>query len=469
MKKNTFSLTRKFLSRIYTIDTFKLLIELFFAALFLACTIEVIKHYDKYVIPHLENLAFIVAANSSVHDIGKDCDKNCIVIAEISESRFRKLYHESSPIDYCQLSKDLILINQTLKPKTLFIDYDLSPITYDLTAENLDLEGVNHVKICQSKLDAVLDSIGSRVHLILLDPTSEKTSSQVLQWANARKSSKIMFTDGLIISNSGLTTTYSANESSVSSVICYSMGCQNQGHINHHSEADKNHEENVRRINFKAFSKNVKILAIEDITSSNSNSTNGVVMVGGRYGKDDKFTTPLGELYGIDLHAASYVSQEQRVSTFHKLTVLILDIAIGIMVGFFAKLSWEYLLNDHSELVKRKLFPLFMLIIMFLFMMACIWLSLKISNFLMGQWSVWLNPAPIVIGMVIHAFVMTPGEMPGEIIGGHINHHSEHLNGISQKYNLKSFFKETCEWLKPLHMAIPIFGLILYGLILYFD
>lgn len=454
---------KKILRKILSYHSIHIFIELFIAALFLACSIEVIKHHDKFIIPHFENLALIAAANLSAHGEGKDCLKDCTVIVEISDSRFREFYHESSPIDRCQFSKDLLTTTLALKPKTLFIDYDLSPISEEVSFETRKLREGEHIQSCQTKLDTLLDSIGSTANLILLEPLPDTTSIKNVGWKKDRKLKNIRFTDGIINSPSGLTTTYSINENSVASVICHSMGCANQNHIHRVSNAKEDEDENDSNfINFKAFANSVKILAIEDIATNHTYITNKIVMLGGRYGKDDKFTTPIGDLYGVDIHAASYISQNESVTALHKLIVLIIDVAIGMLVGFIVKHSWEYFLKNHSGLIKHKILPLFMLIVMFIFMILCVLISLKISILIMDHWSVWLNPAPIVIGMVIHAFVMAPVE----IIQEH-SQYEENPHILKPFTDLKNTNQETENWLKPLTMTVPIFGLIAYGLFLY--
>jgi CHASE2 domain len=142
------------------------------------------------------------------------------------------------------------------------------------------------------------------------------------------------------------------------------------------------------------------------------NSISGkIVLIGANYGQDDLFLTPVGEKYGVNIHAAIFDSKEAPMREFHWLN-LILDVAFGILFGILVHSYWgkyfEFATSADSEidtplgLPKRQLAHtwLFKLIGLYLLFL----LILIFCSFCLLSGGLWLNPISIAIGMLVHGF-----------------------------------------------------------------
>lgn len=448
-------------------------VELLFAALFLACSVEIIKHYEHNVSPHFERLAFFVASNLASHEQNTSCEhKNCIIVAEITEQRFREVYRESSPIDRCQFIEDLNLIAMRLNPKALYVDYDLSPTIFDLNKIPQELiPSMQHEQACQSKLDLGLDGLSKKMHIALNDPlyTNQEQSSKVSNWIIERKASNIHFVDGKVEKSADLVIRYPVGERSTSTIMCEMMGCPNQS-LDKHEDNDGAHEKESPYLNFSAATSNVGILAIENIATMKSPPQNTLVMVGGRYGKDDLFKTPLGEKYGIDLHAAAFASYTLPVSEVNKLVVLSIDILIGMIIGLMSNFAWEWLKN--KPVSKKKIFPHIVFIAMAILTYFLVNLSLWGAMLMLSWWQIWLNPAPIVIGMIIHAFVMAPSESSEEHSHGEKSDSHPCKSHSEQSVSKAGIFSTVNRGIAYVFMPfsyLVVASIVIKGLFLYFN
>lgn len=372
------------------------LFSLFVSALFLACSLEILKHHDEYVTPLLDNLATIVIGNLGTTQA--DCTgSDCVTIAEITDDRFRKVYHESSPIDRCQLKKDLQLVIDSLDPKVLFVDYDLSPTVIELA--------------CQSELDQFLDEATKFRGVALIKPFnwedgSSRLDPEVDNWVKAREAHGVKFASAELKESAGLVSRYEINADSVAVQLCELMACgvKNDTHEEEHAD---------HIINSSKYASQVQLIRIEDLLATKALTNRGLVLVGGRYGEGDTHSSALSsKTYGVDLHAAAYVSHRQPVNEVGKLIVLLIDVLIGVLIGWFSKKGWDGAKN--LPFSSGPLFPPVVLLTMFVFTVVTAYLGLLIAACLFGQFNVWINPVMIIMGMVLHAFVMEPAEIIGE-------------------------------------------------------
>ena len=65
------------------------------------------------------------------------------------------------------------------------------------------------------------------------------------------------------------------------------------------------------------------------------------VFFGAAFGEGDTFVTPLGELYGVEIHAAAFLSLLDPLSTNNHLSELLADIVFGFLFGFLIAYCWE--------------------------------------------------------------------------------------------------------------------------------
>lgn len=129
------------------------------------------------------------------------------------------------------------------------------------------------------------------------------------------------------------------------------------------------------------------------------------VFFGAAYGQGDTFVTPLGELYGVEIHAAGFLSHLDPILAENRLTELLVDIAYGFFFGFLIALFWERYfelrLSENSDLRLAAPLWLFGLALTIVF---CAVLLTFISWWLLARFGLWLSPIPMAIGMLIESF-----------------------------------------------------------------
>ena len=136
-----------------------------------------------------------------------------------------------------------------------------------------------------------------------------------------------------------------------------------------------------------------------------SEDRRGVVFFGGGWGESDTHVTPVGELYGVEVHAGAYLSIGTPARTMTELASALLDVVVACVVGAVLSLLWRSYFSDvlGPSLVRRE--------------HAVLWLSFlgattlgftavfAYVSFHLLRWGLWLSPVPLVVGMSIHAFV----------------------------------------------------------------
>ena len=65
------------------------------------------------------------------------------------------------------------------------------------------------------------------------------------------------------------------------------------------------------------------------------------VFFGAAFGEVDTFVTPLGDLYGVEIHAAAFLSLLDPLSANNHLSEFLADIVFGFLFGFLIASCWE--------------------------------------------------------------------------------------------------------------------------------
>lgn len=158
-------------------------------------------------------------------------------------------------------------------------------------------------------------------------------------------------------------------------------------------------------LSFKAFEAVEPVpLRSEQLGPDLDHLASRVVFVGGSYGVTDKYQTPVGTLAGVHLHAASAFSLAVPVRNFNHAVSYILEILASTLFGAAAYvLARKYRTTGSLPwLGANILIPSMLAVIYFI---AAGWLL---------TFNVWLNPAPLVIGMEIHAWLEAANEPHSE-------------------------------------------------------
>ncbi|MGZ8272707.1 MAG: hypothetical protein ACXWUM_02245, partial [Burkholderiaceae bacterium] len=130
------------------------------------------------------------------------------------------------------------------------------------------------------------------------------------------------------------------------------------------------------------------------------------VFFGAAFGQADTFVTPLGELYGVEIHAAGFLSFLDPVRPVTHLTELLIDIFYGFFFGFLIAHYWStyFALRLSHDSDERLRAPFRLVRLGVIIAVATVGLTF-LSWWLLARHGLWLSPIPMALGMLIESFV----------------------------------------------------------------
>jgi hypothetical protein len=130
------------------------------------------------------------------------------------------------------------------------------------------------------------------------------------------------------------------------------------------------------------------------------------VFFGAGYGEVDTFVTPLGELYGVEIHAAGLLSQLDPLGSEDHLAALLADVIFGFFFGFIIAACWQWYFAWRlaDDAFTRQLAPLAIVALLLLVALAALAFSV-VSLCLLQRWGIWSSPVPMAFGMLMESFV----------------------------------------------------------------
>lgn len=132
-------------------------------------------------------------------------------------------------------------------------------------------------------------------------------------------------------------------------------------------------------------------------------------ILGADFDRSDSFRTPLGELSGVEVHAAIATDPAESVS--HGLS-FVLDFLLGMAFGWFVHHVWRHYFDQrlglhpstYVDAEQRAYLILVGLLLVWLLLALLILPALSLTALLKA--SLWINPVPMLIGMSVDAFIV---------------------------------------------------------------
>lgn len=373
----------------------------------------------------LIKLSVLVVANlaspDSAIDVNLQASKTAVIT--IDDARYVNVYGERSPLDRCQLTKDLSNL-LSKRPQTVAIDLDLSPLARESSDET----------ICQNNLDQLLDKESNRLILLAPFPTSnEKFRETKLRWMQNRCKAGLDFADGTLIQSFGSVTgmrtaeedrlTFAgllhekskSSESETRSPICTDIANAATQWLSKdgttHDPAEGHME--MKSINFSEVARSLALMTFDSKAYQNVSSLDGVrVVFGGSWGQADTFLTPLGNLPGAAIHGAALISLDHPVSKLSHLWGFCLDIVLGLLFGAIVKKMWAWyvaaLKHDvHKRFSAASTAVLFSLVVVYLLVVSA---TMLIAVYLYAHHNIEIVPLLMALLMLVDGFINGPRE-----------------------------------------------------------
>jgi hypothetical protein len=422
------------------------IISSFRTALFLAAVMVLLEHYTV-VLEWLDVFMLRLATTFAMSTA--ESKRAEVLVFTIQQEPFEKEFQSRSPIDRHELLKYFKELDKIYNPRTfenlrvLAIDYDLSPNGYDLDDKNKCVISNKKELKEQNELDDFLVKQAIRVVLIKPLPVKNRRLCQCkVAWEDEiqkKSTRRILFGHSEVwhYDMLGPVAKYVESEESFpATVFAAAKGrspsgggditsCDDSKSSSLHDPDKKPKRE---RINFlQAYATGaVKVCQLIDIkgfddckkyfefdTSGKVDasgkplnspiSTISAIFFGGEYGKDDIYTTPLGILPGVTIQAYTYFSIGQRQNSNAWLWLwlaLLLDIILGFIVGLIFHWNWENFHRCRHSNPDKFAPQVGWALLSVLFLLNILVFLVLISSPLLGR-GIWINPAPIIIGLFI--------------------------------------------------------------------
>ena len=174
---------------------------------------------------------------------------------------------------------------------------------------------------------------------------------------------------------------------------------------------DAEEHEGVKPINFAAARKAVFLCPLwkwsdigdgcrRRLQSANSDpDAIDTIFIGSSYGEEDKFRTPLGDQYGVELHAFSAYSLIKPLEEQKRWSFLI-DIVIGMLFGILFQILWGSAARSGHDSACRFFFISMVFVALIIAAMFAVWIIP-----LMLRYGFTMNPLIILVGLFIHSYV----------------------------------------------------------------
>ena len=368
--------------------------------------------FDSYTFLWMGNFA---------SEVEQDSDKATrIAVVEIDGQTYEKTFGGRSPLDRTQIAALLEEV-YAANPKLVVIDLDLSPLAQSLTdpAEKEKDDAVQKL---------ILDSSRKGISTVLLEPfpvEDEDQKKAVMTWRcelecrSAAEKGHVIFGNGDIPERFGMSNWFYFDDNSFHGAARRASG------VKEHQEVASVLVARERlMIDPRAYKGRLEIISISDVKTgeltarirgAEKSSSERVVYFGAAYGGDDLFATPLGRLYGVELHAAAFATCWQNNACaksherFHHFAAMFVDLLVALSLGAGIGWCWRRYTRrrsdpdpEISEVAGKTAFAM---------MVGLIVVTLGLTAFaglLLGWLGIWISPIPIAFGMFFEAWVLGP-------------------------------------------------------------
>lgn len=389
------------------------------ATVFVAACVT-IAHLQFNGFDAVDSYAFLVLGNRVSHAMRAAAtettrpDADSVVVVRIDEQAFRTRFRERSPLNRCALSSQLAAIYKA-EPEILIIDLDLSPAVVD--AGN-----------CQAHLHAALKRWARSIRTVVMEPFHSfdpTVTASRADWRKQREDDGVRFGDAALPVNYGMVLHYYTGGRTL-----YAAARRHDRDPQPIADDASPPSLDHQRIDVRAYmTKLVPVLASwtdtpedgpardDDLTGTllalwDKPLKDKVVFFGAGFGQEDTYLTPVGKLYGVEVHAAAFWSSDPARTPSLRLrhaSALVIEVVIAFMFGIIIAWCWEqyFAWRCRRGSMEEQLAWIW-LPLMLASLLVAITLWLVIAAALLSSLGVWLSPIPLAAGMLIESYMTGP-------------------------------------------------------------
>jgi uncharacterized membrane protein (DUF485 family) len=409
--------------------------------------------HDFALLRAIDGYAFLLIGNlGAIADAGhgRPSSKgthNRVVVALIDPETREQRYSERTPLDRCELRDDIRVL-YAAHPEVLAIDIELSPAP-ELRSRQEEIE-------CEKELYALIKGQDRNVtRTVLMTPTrplNARLLEKQCEWQAGMQMSGVLFGRPDLPVNNGMTLEHYDDERSFGVAVRRAREkrplpeqtrenldtllreCTSKPEPRESSDHSDRinpllYASSICPVPLKAPTSDQKEPAREDgkrartlcLVSGAADAEAAfsarlnvafpdkqprVVFFGAGYGEDDVFLTPLGWLYGVEIHAAAYLSHFHPISEKEWMN-LAGDILIAFVLSFSISFFWQrYFRGRLSVRARDRQLAAGYVIALLVVFTGLVILTCILSFFAMRLSGLWLSPVPIAIGMLLDAFML---------------------------------------------------------------
>ncbi|MDB6142215.1 MAG: hypothetical protein JWP80_1259 [Pseudomonas sp.] len=395
------------------------------AALIVASLVN-IGHHGYHFLGAVDGYSFLGIGNlSAIQALHHQPYKPQVEVVTIDPKSHEDLYTERSPLDRCVLAQNLAtLYTRPSPPNVLVIDLDLSPVL-----PSRDPYIAKKETDCEQKLLELLThteqfaSAPRTTQTILMEPfdvEDKKGLAKIVAWKEKMIAAHIQFGDPSLDVRYGLITAIECRPDSLAAKAFYAVqkavspkvtpDCLGQpGEIKVRGKVSVMEYADLL-INPSQYLSALRPVRVSDLSTENlaaahrpSNPVT-VVFFGAGYGEDDSYLTPVGTLYGVDVHAAAYMSLLNPANGHTEVVSFLAEILFAVFLGGAISWCWRqyYKMRFSSDAWKRQFSPVFV-ILLGIGLLVFVLLAIAASFFILNL-NYWISPVPIAIGMLVESF-----------------------------------------------------------------
>lgn len=431
-----------------------------FSAVFVAALFLILQK-EFGIFSAIDGYAFLAIGNlsgSPEQSVDRSADQKKTAVVLIDRETYESRYLDRSPLNRCELKRDLKAIYDAT-PRLVVVDLDISPALWlkktksdseatkswkDVACpESFDKAGTHDEGVCELQLYCAIKAQPKSVKTVLMTPfaidSSDPKIAQNCEWrdwmqATGVGNGDVRFGNAELPVNYGLVIKHFDDPRSLSEVARGVLGnkatkCPDETPFDPRATRAKLIDPHQYLAGVKPIALNslplkqqgeaptttqgqferTKSQNLAELLSKQLNGeTNPVVFYGAGFGEADTYLTPFGELYGVEVHAASYLSQEisELKSVQGELSTFAGDVLFALAFGIVIAFCWSkyYDWRDSDQAVKRQLAPVCILGLTFGVLILVGFFG-YLSYYLLKTCGVWLSPVAMAVGKLIDSFV----------------------------------------------------------------
>ncbi|WP_397452315.1 CHASE2 domain-containing protein [Pseudomonas sp. NA-150] len=361
-----------------------------------------IGHHKYHMLDAIDGYAFLSIGNLAAKAASLGIKSHPTVAVVLIDQKWHEdKYRQRAPLDRCQLAIDLERIYTLFKPKLLVVDLDLSPAL----PVNGDAGGKNSG--CESQLEVVLNKY-HKTPTVLMEPSQvldTEGQKEIQEWRN-RLSLVVTFGNPTLNLSYGLLNTIGCKADSMAAAAFEKYNEPAKG------ENCLAKREQALRVSPGQYRSGLSAVAVSDLYTCQAESKGNddpyqlpVVFFGGSYDDSDTYLTPVGQMYGVEVHAAAYMSLLQPTDEAREVLAFVLDIVLGLLLGRFIARCWQiYFALRFSDRARNRQMAPYAIFGLTLGLLVVVAFLTVVSFYLLRNYSIWLSPIPIAVGMLIESF-----------------------------------------------------------------